>query len=187
MSWNRSVALLFAGALGACGVQPSGASNTSTAERSEIAPMASPSIAPAGSSEVADPMPENGQTIDRTNATGMTVLRDILVAVGQVDGKPISEARLQDRCHLALTSKDGVTVLDLKQIGNFAPRTDGERQVIELDDGLVPVELPAGRTAEDVASAEGGRLVDEGPFDSLEEAEDAIENLEAETEEEKRA
>jgi hypothetical protein len=58
--------------------------------------------------------------------------------------------------------------------------------IIELEDGLVPVELPAGRTAEDLASAEGGTLVDEGPFDSLEDAEDAIENLKAETEEEKR-
>lgn len=155
MSWNRSVALLFAGALGACGVQPSGASNTSTAERSEIAPMASPSIAPAGSSEVADPMPENGQTIDRTNATGMTVLRDILVAVGQVDGKPISEARLQDRCHLALTSTDGVVVLDLKQIGNFAPRTVGERQVIELDDGSAvhAISVPEAPRPEPVGNA----------------------------------
>jgi hypothetical protein len=55
--------------------------------------------------------------------------------------------------------------------------------IIELADGLVPVEVPAGRTAEDVAVAEGGTLVDEGPFDSLEAAEDAIESIEAEEEE----
>jgi hypothetical protein len=54
--------------------------------------------------------------------------------------------------------------------------------IIELADGLVPVELPTGERPEDVAAAQGGTLIDEGPFSSLEEAEDAVDNLEAEQE-----
>jgi len=59
--------------------------------------------------------------------------------------------------------------------------------IIELDDGLTAVELPADQTAEDVAAAQGGVLVDEGPFATIEEANDAIDNLEEAEEEEKRA
>ena len=54
--------------------------------------------------------------------------------------------------------------------------------IIELADGLEAVEQPEGKSAEEVAAAEGGTLVDEGPFGSLEEATDAIDNLEAEEE-----
>jgi len=56
--------------------------------------------------------------------------------------------------------------------------------IIELADGLEPVELPSGLAPEDFAIAEGGVLVDEGPFASLEEANDAIDNLKAEAEDE---
>jgi len=57
--------------------------------------------------------------------------------------------------------------------------------IIELTDGLEPVELPPDRVPEDFAIAEGGVLVDAGPFASLEEANDAIDNLKAEAEDEK--
>ena len=56
--------------------------------------------------------------------------------------------------------------------------------IIELPDGLEPVELPHGRTATDVAQEEGGVLVDEGPFATLADAEDAIENLKPGTDDE---
>jgi hypothetical protein len=56
--------------------------------------------------------------------------------------------------------------------------------IIELADGLVPVELSPGQRPEDVAASQGGTLVDEGPFATLEEAEDAVENIKAEQEEE---
>lgn len=56
--------------------------------------------------------------------------------------------------------------------------------IIELPDGLEPIELPPGRTADDVAVEQGGTLIDEGPFATLDEAEDAIDNLEAEAENE---
>jgi len=56
--------------------------------------------------------------------------------------------------------------------------------IVELADGLAAVELPAGAKADDTATAEGGVLVDPGPFDTLEEATDAIDNLEAAEEEE---
>ncbi len=55
--------------------------------------------------------------------------------------------------------------------------------VIEVADGLVAVELPDDQKPEDVALAEGGTLIDEGPFATLEEANDAIDNLEADEDE----
>ena len=59
--------------------------------------------------------------------------------------------------------------------------------IVELDDGLTAVELPADQTPEDVAAAHGGLLVDEGPFATIDEAQDAIDNLEEAAEEEERA
>jgi hypothetical protein len=58
--------------------------------------------------------------------------------------------------------------------------------IIELADGLAAVELPSDRNPADVAAAEGGLLIDEGPFGTMEEATDAIDALEAEVEDEKR-
>lgn len=57
--------------------------------------------------------------------------------------------------------------------------------IVELPDGLEPIELPLGRSPEEFAESEGGVLVDEGPFATLDEAEDAIDNLEAEAEDER--
>jgi hypothetical protein len=59
--------------------------------------------------------------------------------------------------------------------------------IIELEDGLTAVELPIGRLPEDVAADHGGVLIDEGPFASLEEAEDAIDYLDEVEEEGPRA
>jgi hypothetical protein len=55
--------------------------------------------------------------------------------------------------------------------------------IIELADGLTPVELPPDQLPDEVAIALGGTLIDEGPFNTLEEATDAIDNLEAEPDE----
>jgi hypothetical protein len=55
--------------------------------------------------------------------------------------------------------------------------------IIEVADGLEAVEQHLGQRPEEVAAAQGGTLVDEGPFATLEEANDAIDNLAAETEE----
>lgn len=49
--------------------------------------------------------------------------------------------------------------------------------IIETDDGLTVVELPAGKTAREVATAAGGTLVDEGPYRSYEDACDAMRML----------
>lgn len=57
--------------------------------------------------------------------------------------------------------------------------------IIEVADGLTAVELPVGQRPEEVAAAQGGTLIDEGPFATLEEAYDAIDNLEEEEEEER--
>lgn len=56
--------------------------------------------------------------------------------------------------------------------------------IIELPDGLTAVELPTDQQSEDVAAAHGGVLIDAGPFATLEEANDAIDNLKADAEEE---
>ena len=49
--------------------------------------------------------------------------------------------------------------------------------IIETNDGQAVVSCSDGQTAEDAAEANGGILVDEGPFDSFEEARDALEDL----------
>lgn len=54
--------------------------------------------------------------------------------------------------------------------------------IIELADGLTAVELPPDQSPLDVATRQGGVLIDEGPFATLEEANDTIDNIEAEEE-----
>jgi len=58
--------------------------------------------------------------------------------------------------------------------------------IIELEDGLTVVELPAGQSPEDVALSHGGTLVDPGPYPSFEEASDARMDLQYEDEEEQK-
>lgn len=57
--------------------------------------------------------------------------------------------------------------------------------VIEVEDGLTIVEVPAGQSPEDAAAAEGGTLVDPGPYHTYEEASDALDQLEMESEEDR--
>jgi hypothetical protein len=52
--------------------------------------------------------------------------------------------------------------------------------IIEVEDGLMIECLPSGMTAHQVATHHGGILVDEGPFDSYEDANDAMLVLEQE-------
>jgi hypothetical protein len=54
--------------------------------------------------------------------------------------------------------------------------------IIEVEDGLMVVELPAGQSPEDVALNRGGTLVDPGPYPSFEEASDALTDLQFEDE-----
>lgn len=52
--------------------------------------------------------------------------------------------------------------------------------IIELDDGFEVVEVLTGQSPEDVvAAAEGGKLVDPGPYFSYDDANDALDQLEA--------
>jgi hypothetical protein len=57
--------------------------------------------------------------------------------------------------------------------------------VIEVEDGLTIVEIPAGQSPEDAAITEGGTLVDPGPYHSYEDASDALDELEMESEEDR--
>ena len=57
--------------------------------------------------------------------------------------------------------------------------------VVEIDDGLTIIEVLPGQSPEDAAISEGGILVDPGPFRTYEEASDALDQLEAENEEDR--
>lgn len=52
--------------------------------------------------------------------------------------------------------------------------------IAEVDDGLTIVQVPPGQGAEDAAIKEGGVLVDPGPYETYEQANDALEALERE-------
>lgn len=49
--------------------------------------------------------------------------------------------------------------------------------IIEIDSGLTVVQLPKDRSAEDEAVRRGGVVIDPGPYDSYEEAIDAMQSL----------
>jgi hypothetical protein len=57
--------------------------------------------------------------------------------------------------------------------------------IIELEDGLMVVELLPGQQPEEAAAAGGGMLVDPGPYSSFEEADDALMELQEEAEDER--
>lgn len=46
--------------------------------------------------------------------------------------------------------------------------------IIEKDEGLIVVEVPADGNPEDAAASQGALLVDPGPFDSYQDAYDAM-------------
>lgn len=56
--------------------------------------------------------------------------------------------------------------------------------IIETDDGLTVVDHPDGMTAEQTAHHRGGVVIDPGPFDSYEEACDALTSLQEELDDE---
>jgi len=55
--------------------------------------------------------------------------------------------------------------------------------VIETDDGLTIKRVADGQTPEDAAITEGGVLVDAGPYDTYEDARDALDLLVGDDEE----
>jgi hypothetical protein len=58
--------------------------------------------------------------------------------------------------------------------------------IIEVDDGLAAIEVEQGQRPEDAAVLHRGVLIDPGPYATLEEANDAIINLQAEEDEDER-
>ena len=54
--------------------------------------------------------------------------------------------------------------------------------IIEVEDGLTVIQVAPGQTPENAALAEGGALIDPGPYDSYEEANEALDQLEREDE-----
>lgn len=55
--------------------------------------------------------------------------------------------------------------------------------IIETEDGWTIVEHAEGMTAEETAHRKGGLVIDPGPFDSYEDATDALEALQGELDE----
>lgn len=55
--------------------------------------------------------------------------------------------------------------------------------IVEVADGLTVVEVQPGEQPEDAAIRHGGVLVDPGPYATLEEANDALANLQGDDEE----
>ncbi|QEF96623.1 hypothetical protein Mal15_06510 [Stieleria maiorica] len=50
--------------------------------------------------------------------------------------------------------------------------------IIEIEAGFEVIDLLPGQSAEDAAAAQGGALVDPGPYHSFEDANDALDQLE---------
>ncbi len=57
--------------------------------------------------------------------------------------------------------------------------------VIEVEDGLTIIEVAPGQSPTDAAAAEGGVLVDPGPYESYEDAMEALDGLEVDTQEDR--
>ena len=57
--------------------------------------------------------------------------------------------------------------------------------IIEVEDGYTIVQVAPGQSPEEAALGEGGILVDAGPFDSYEEANDALSEFEESDEDER--
>ena len=95
------------------------------------------------------------QTIDRTGQTGATVLRQIFVKAGTIDGKPITDLKLIDRCDMAFTTAAGTTAIDFRKVGNFAGRDEGTRWAVDLDDGSGShtISVPGGTQPEPLGNA----------------------------------
>ncbi len=54
--------------------------------------------------------------------------------------------------------------------------------IAEIEDGLTVIQVTPGQSPEDAALVEGGVLIDPGPYDSYEEANEALDQLEVEDE-----
>jgi hypothetical protein len=57
-------------------------------------------------------------------------------------------------------------------------------ELIETNEGLTVIEIPAGATAEEAARQQDGLVVDPGPFTSYEDAYEALMDLKLDNEEE---
>lgn len=137
MTSLRLVTCFAAFGVAACGPQDSAAAaniaETSTAEI-EAAPTSGATT--AASAPVTDDAPlQTEVTYDKSHETGARILRETLVAVGRIDGQPITDVRLRSRCTITIQKSGGLVEVDMSKVGNFASRDEGGRTGIELDDG----------------------------------------------------
>lgn len=56
--------------------------------------------------------------------------------------------------------------------------------IAEVDDGMTVVQVAEGQSPEDAALAAGGALVDPGPYPTYEDANEALDQLESDDEDE---
>ncbi|MFV0623278.1 hypothetical protein ACBY01_04595 [Sphingomonas sp. ac-8] len=126
---NGMRGLFLAALLGGCGAPAENAVANAVDAPAPTPSAEAPTAVVAATSEAQAP------TIDRSNATGITLLREILVAGGSIDGEQIRDVTLADRCRTTFATDEGATTIDWSHVGNFAGRTTAGTRSIALDDG----------------------------------------------------
>jgi hypothetical protein len=127
-------ALLLVSACGAPGTGAAEEANTAAVE--DVTPAASPVAAeptpPAATNDAAPA--DTAAPADDPASRSAARLRTLLVAVGQVDGKPITDVRLPERCVLELGTAAAPVRINLAKLGNYASRDAGSRTELPLTD-----------------------------------------------------
>lgn len=127
-------------------VQPdAGVAAASVAAPSAIA---APAAAPAATGQ-------GTPTIDRTNRTGATVLREIFLKAGEIDGQRITDFQLVERCRTSFSTAAKTTIIDWSKVGNFAGHDAAGRTIIDVDDGAGShaISVPSGDYPEPLGNA----------------------------------
>lgn len=136
--------LLPALVLGGCGTPaPQASANDMAAVEppaANLAVEASPAAVPepaASASASAQTQP----TIDSTYQGGASILREILVADGKLDGAAITDFRLDDRCTTTIVTAKGPTQVAWADVTNIVSRSKDGRRDIRIERAGQPVEV----------------------------------------------
>lgn len=103
-----------------------------------------------------------GYTLDQSGQTSAALLKEIFVRAGTIDGKPIKDFQLRNRCQTAFVTDGSTIVIDWSHVGNYAGRDAGGRESFAIDDGkgTHTISVPAGEHPEPLGNA--GARVDSG-------------------------
>ena len=119
--------------------------------------LASAGSMPNGSDAEPSPIisPQDAPTLDRTNQTGVSVLKDVLTRVGQIDGRAITNFALTGRCASTFTTAAGKIPVNWAAVGTWAAHDQDGRTIIDIDDGggTHAVSVPSTKQSEPVGDA----------------------------------